>query len=52
MKKFLINKYYDLLMILEDFFANISDNINDHRISLDEKYWDDVFENERDLNCK
>jgi len=40
MKKYIINKYYNILMSLEDFFSGISTIINKHRKRIDEKYWD------------
>ena len=39
MKKFLINKYYDFLMFLEDIFGGIETIINNHRKKVDEKWW-------------
>ena len=40
MKKTIINKYYNFLMVLEDFFGGIETIINNHRKVIDEKYWD------------
>jgi hypothetical protein len=40
MKKFIINKYYNLLMLLEDFFGFFETKINNHRKNIDHKYWD------------
>jgi len=40
MKKFFINKYYNLLMFLEDVFGGIETAANNHRKHIDEKYWD------------
>jgi hypothetical protein len=40
MKRYIINKYYNFLMILEDFFGGISTRINNHRKRVDAKYWE------------
>ena len=40
MKRYIINKYYNFLMLLEDFFSGISTSINNHRKRVDEKYWE------------
>jgi hypothetical protein len=40
MKRFIINKYYNFLMFLEDVFDGISTKINNHRKRIDDKYWD------------
>ena len=39
-KRWLVNNYYRLWMILEDFFSDIVTSINSHRKKIDEKYWD------------
>jgi len=39
MKKFLIVKYYDFLMFLEDIFGGVATKINEHRTRIDEKYY-------------
>ena len=39
-KRFLANRYYDTLMLLEDFFSDISTKINEHRKTVDDKWWD------------
>lgn len=40
MKKYLICKYYDFLMFLEDVVDEISLKINRHRNAVDDKYFD------------
>ena len=39
MKKLAINKYYNFLMWLEDVFGGLEDKVNNHRVRIDEKYW-------------
>lgn len=43
MKKVLINKYYDLILFIEDIFSDLVTKINNHRKKLDEKYWEDYL---------
>ena len=38
-KRYVIVKYYDFLMFLEDFFDYFGTAINNHRKRIDEKYW-------------
>lgn len=40
MKRYLINKYYNTLMLLEDLFDGLSTMVNNHRKRIDEKYWE------------
>lgn len=40
MKKYFINKYYDLLIWLEDILAKPSDIVHKHRVKIDDKYWE------------
>lgn len=39
-KKYLINKYSNFLISLEDFFGWFETKVNDHRKRIDDKYWD------------
>lgn len=39
-KRRLINKYYNLLMWLEDVLSAVEVGVNEHRKHIDEKYWD------------
>lgn len=42
-KKYLINKYYDFLMLIEDVICNFSTHVNNHRRKIDKKYWDKLY---------
>jgi len=38
LKESIIDKYYDLLIFLEDFFSGIETIINNHRRRVEERY--------------
>jgi hypothetical protein len=38
-KKYLINKYYDFIFWLEEFFEWLETKVNNHRKRIDDKYW-------------
>jgi hypothetical protein len=40
MKKYIINKYYDFIIWLEDIFSNLGTKINNHRKKIEGKYWE------------
>ena len=40
MKKYIIDKYIDFLILLEDIIDGMETIINNHRKRLDEKYWE------------
>lgn len=50
MKRYIINKYYNFLICLEDIFGNIATTINNHRNTIDNKYWDDYLQKETKEN--
>ena len=40
MTRYIIKKYYNFLMFLEDVFGGLSTLVNNHRRKVDEKYWE------------
>jgi len=38
--KYIINKYYDFLMAVEDLLSMAIEAVNNHRKRIDNKYWD------------
>jgi hypothetical protein len=40
LKKYIINKYYDFLMSIEDFLGYLETAVNNHRRKIDDKYWE------------
>jgi hypothetical protein len=43
MKKKIINKYYNILMSIEDFFGYLLEKVHKHRVAFDEKYWENYL---------
>ena len=39
MKRFVVVKYYNFLMFLEDVIGGVENFIHKHRVKIDEKYW-------------
>lgn len=40
LKKWIINKYYDLICFIEDIFSILADIFNVYRSKIENKYWE------------